>query len=179
MRMRKIIFMMEMKCLVGFFIAILALTPGCIDSGNLPGMGPKEVSVDLSTPEGVMEAYWKYLDVGEYDKAYDLVCDDEYFTQIKGSGISKLYDRQEFIANAKEAYGEKGEKLDTGSPQITGKYPLTGRGASEYGVGDIVEEGYDVGCKAGKLTLHGANIGGGGKVVRYNGRWCIAKGVNI
>jgi len=164
---------------MGIFIAILALTPGCIDSGNLPGMGPKEVSVDLSTPEGVMEAYWKYLDVGEYDKAYDLVCDDEYFDEIKGGGIDKLSDRQEFIANAKEAYGENGEGLDTDSPQITGKNLLTGRRASIYGVGTIVDEGYGIGCRAGKLSSYGANIGGGGKVVKYNGRWCIADGPNI
>ena len=163
--------------LIWLFIVALALSQGCVDTGNLPGMGPKEVSVDLSTPEGVIEAYWKYLDVGGYDKAYDLACDDEYFDKIKGNGVDKLFNRETFIANAREAYGENGEKLDTGSPQITGKGLLTGYEASIYGVGTVVDEGYGIGCEAGKQN--GVIRIRGGEVVKYNGRWCIAEGVNI
>jgi len=157
--------------LIGGFIALILFT-ACIDGGTIPGTGPKEVSVDLSTPEGVIEAYWKYIDVGKYDEVYDLFCDDEYFEQLPD--VSKDYRTKEgFMDYMISAYGENGEKIDSGSPKVTGKYPLTGRGAREYGVDDIAEEGYDVGCEAGRY-ISGANLRGGGIVVKYNGRWCIA-----
>jgi len=172
-RMRKIVFRMELKkYLVGFFIIMLALSQGCIDTGNLPGMGPKEVSVDLSTPEGVIEAYWRYIDIGKYDEVYDLFCDEEYFNQLPR--ISRDYTNKErFIDYMINTYGENGEKIDSGSPRVTGKGSITGYEATLYGVGDIVEEGYGIGCEAGRLSI-GANIRGGGIVVRYKGRWCIA-----
>ena len=162
------------KYIIGLLVVILTLALGCIDGGNPLSTGPKEVSVDLSTPEGVIEAYWKYIDVGKYDEVYDLFCDDTYFNQIKGSGVSKnYYSKESFMDYIVSAYGENGEKIDSGSPKVTGKYSLTGRGAREYGVDDIVEEGYDVGCEAGRY-ISGANLRGGGIVVKYNGRWCIA-----
>jgi len=43
---------------------------------------------------------------------------------------------------------------------------------------DEAEEGYNVGCEAGKRS-GGVSIGGGGTVVKYNGRWCIAWGPHV
>ncbi len=146
-------------CLVGFLI-MLALSQGCVDTGNLPGMGPKEVSVDLSTPEGVIEAYWKYLDVGEYDEAYELFCDDEYFSHLKS--VSPMFSQKDkFIAYARGAYGEKGEKIDSGSPKIIEKTILTGYEARIYGMGKLSDEGYYINCEAGKRSRGIRIIGGG------------------
>ena len=183
MRMRKIIFRMKIRCLVGFAIVILALSLGCIDGGNLPGIGPKEVSVDLSTPEGVMEAYWKYLDIGEYDKAYDLVCDDEYFDQLPT--LSRMFHEEEFKDYARGIYGETGGKVDATTLKIKKleKHPLTGRESKTYGVGTLVEEGYSLGCgfqvDCSVKMDYGGYVPVEGIIVKYTGRYCIAEGEGI
>ncbi len=173
---------MEMRdFLIGGFIVLILFT-GCTDGGNPLSTGPKEVSVDLSTPEGVIEAYWKYIDVGKYDEVYDLFCDDSYFDQIKGGGASKnYYSKESFMDHMVSAYGEQGEKLDASSPKITGKNLLSSRRASIYGIGTAAEEGYGIGCEAGKVLASSpsgrrgwVDIRGGGIVVKHNGRWCIA-----
>jgi len=168
--MREIVFRMEMRdCLVGFLI-MLALSQGCIDSSNLPGMGPKEVSVDLSTPEGVIEAYWKYLDVGEYDKAYDLYCEDEYFDQLRE--ISKTYSREEFISSRRDRFGENGDKIAIITMNVKEKIPITGIGREHYGIGSVVEEGYTVTCDM--KWSNGLNVGTSSEIVKYMERYCIA-----
>jgi len=172
--MRKIVFRMETRgCLVGFFIVMLVLNLGCIDSGNLPGMGPKEVSVDLSTPEGVAEAWVKYVAVGKYDEAYDLYCDDEYHDQVSAS---KLYLTKENFIRTMKGAEKSGMVTDLRTLKVNERKPITSsRLRDYYGIGTIVDEGYEVEVK--NKWRNGLSVTALPDIVKYNGRWCIARGL--
>jgi len=171
--MRKILFRMDIRELLAVWFITSILFLGCIDTGDVPGLGPKEVSIDLSTPEGVSEAWVKYKAIGEYDNAYDLYCDDEYYEQVDPD---KPYPTREDFIRAMESAEKTGAVTDLSTLKVSEGDPITSsRLRKYYGIGTVADEGYKVKVE-GKWRV-GLGVAAISNVVKYRGRYCIAQGL--
>ena len=164
---------MVTKELLSVWFIIIVLVSACINGGNLPGMGPTEVSVDLSTPEGVAEAWVKYKAIGEYDKAYDLYCDDEYYEKVKPY---KPYPTLEDFIRSMEGAEKRGAVADLSTLKVSEGDPITGsRLRKYYGIGTVADEGYEV--RVDRKWRFGIGATAIADIIKYNGRYCIAQGL--
>ena len=166
------------KHIIILSIILLTLTLGCIDNNPLTNnpivdnpVIKREVKVDLSTPEGVVEAKWRHIENGDYEKAADLYCGAEYMRQVnmaKGHP-SFLVTTREDILDLMNSLG----KSKRTHFQFKDKHLITEKFFEEYLIGEIADEGYWVNYET-EIRSMGLYPRGTDTVVKFQGKYCIA-----